>query len=113
MNGGRVTSRSACGLDCSFSTRETTSPEPASTRSTLMPVFLVNASNCVLYQVARPSALYTVTDPALPDPDDPVPPHALSVTASVAADSAANILRSVMVQSLGRWSRIRSANSET
>jgi len=29
MNGGSVTRRSACGLDCSFSTRETTSPDPA------------------------------------------------------------------------------------
>src|ERR1700727_1490476 len=97
MNGGSVTSRSACGLDCSFSTRETTSPEPASTRLTLMPVLLVNASNWGLYQVASPSALYTVTVPALPEPEDPVPPHALNVMASAAADNAATTVRSVMV----------------
>ena len=57
MNGGSVTSRSACGLDCSFSTRDTTSPEPASTRLTLMPVSSVNFSNWPSYQVASPSAL--------------------------------------------------------
>ena len=57
MNGGSVTRRSACGLDCSFSTRDTTSPEPASTRLTAMPVSLVNLSNWLLYQVASPSAL--------------------------------------------------------
>ena len=47
----------AWGFDCSFSTRDTTSPEPASTRFTEMPVSLVNLSNWDSYQVARPSAL--------------------------------------------------------
>src|SRR6201999_3852251 len=65
MNGGRVTSTSACGLEASLATRSTTPPEPPSTYCTLMPVALVKASNSVWYQFGvpscRPSALYTVT----------------------------------------------------
>ena len=36
MNGGRVTSTSACGFDFSFATRSTTPPEPPSTYWTLI-----------------------------------------------------------------------------
>src|SRR6185295_2833375 len=114
MNGGSVTRTSACGLDCSFSTRDTTSPEPASTRLTLMPVSLVNFSNWPLYQVASPSALYTVSVSPPPEPDEPVPPHAVIVTAAAAREIAATVLRSFMSQPFGwRLVRIRSANSVT
>lgn len=92
MNGGSVTSRSACGLDCSFSTRETTSPEPASTRLTAIPVSCVNLSNVVLYHEPRPSALYTVMVFAPAEPVDPVPPHA-AVRAVVSAVTTIAVVR--------------------
>src|SRR6478609_6681167 len=88
MNGGSVTRTSACGLDCSFSTRDTTSPEPASTRLTAMPVSLVNLSNWLLYHVASPSAALTVRVSPL-DPDDPVPPQAAVMAVAIAKTTIA------------------------
>ena len=66
MKGGRVTNRSAGPTDLSVSsrcqaalelTRDTTSPEPASKRVTLIPVCWVKASNCVRYQALSPLGL--------------------------------------------------------
>lgn len=107
MNGGSVTSRSACGLDCSFSTRDTTSPEPASTRLTLMPVSSVNRRNVLSYQLARPSALYTVSVVPSPEPEVPVPPQAAVRVARAATETVARAVRSFMFSLSGGGRRSR------
>ena len=55
MNGGSVTSTSACVFDFSLAMRSATPLEPASMYWTLMPVALVNAANWSPNQLGLPS----------------------------------------------------------
>ena len=93
MNGGSVTRRSACGLDCSFSTRDTTSPEPASTRLTAMPVSLVNLLELALVPVGEAVGAVDGQGLAVSDPEDPVPPHAAVMAVAIATAAIAAVRR--------------------